>query len=426
MKPAGTSSVPKPRVTWSASPNFSMRGSRIGRVILHYTTSRSVGGVVAWFQNPTSRVSAHYVIARAGDVVQMVNDAAKAWHAYGENDDSIGIEICAEKGDRLTNEQTVSLTALLKYLLSEYHLDEGDVTAHRFTESNKGRTDCPGDLWKDEEELRVWLEVALGNIKYDDTPKSNAKPYAPCPVPLPWSVTLAVSGKGRSGVTAGEAVYHLQCALIGLGYLAKPKNGELVGDVFNEHVEYAVERFQKDTGLVNDGIVGPKTRATIEATLRRARALKKNVVTLTYDKNAWHTGRWDGLRRLTLTVGHETFSVASGQPGRQRFRLATDPNSAPGSMEPIPQGWYDLEGAPEFVSGVNNYTGSWGEGLGPVWHGLRNAQKMRRGAFGLHLDAPGAAGSAGCIVFASVDDLARYVRAWHATRPDTLVVDWGL
>lgn len=256
-------------------------------------------------------------------------------------------------------------------------------------------------------------------------PASTGMPYAPCPLPLPWK------DSGRLG-DSGFAVYQLQCALIGLGYLRKPADGELVGDVFNEHVEYAVKQFQLDHmgSAAADGIVGPKTRAAIEAVLTKARAPKppvdNSVATLKCIQGEWHTGRWAGLKVLNLGIGSETFRVASGQPGRQRFRKAGDPDSVPGSMEPIPQGRYTFHKEPEFVNGKDNYTGSWGEGLGPVWHGLRNAQSMRRGSFGLHLDAPGASGSAGCIVFRDVDDLKRYVKAWREFRPKELRVDWNL
>ncbi len=263
-----------------------------------------------------------------------------------------------------------------------------------------------------------------------DAPVSTrGRPYAPCPVPLPWKVTLKNTPLHFAW---GEDVYWLQCALIELEYLRKPANGELVGDVFNEHVEWAVKTFQNTAFGLNhtDGIVGPKTRAAIEQALTKARAPKppvdNSVATLRCIEGEWHTGRWDGLKVLNLGIGSQTFRVASGQPGRQRFREAGDPNSVPGSMEPIPQGLYTFHKEPEFVHGKDNYTGSWGEGLGPVWHGLRNAQSMRRGSFGLHLDPPGASGSAGCIVFRDVDDLKRYVKAWREFRPKELRVDWNL
>jgi lysozyme len=93
------------------------------------------------------------------------------------------------------------------------------------------------------------------------------RPYAPCPVPM------HISGEYKEG-DRGDGVYLIQCALIGLGFLAKPKDGELVGDVFNEHVDYAVKQFQAYAKLKIDGIVGPKTRTALEAALTKARAPK--------------------------------------------------------------------------------------------------------------------------------------------------------
>jgi peptidoglycan hydrolase-like protein with peptidoglycan-binding domain len=101
-------------------------------------------------------------------------------------------------------------------------------------------------------------------------PVSAGKPYAPCPVPM------HISGGYRLG-DMGDGVYFIQCALIGLGYLRKPADGELVGNVFNEHVEYAVKQFQRDFFDHEDeadGIVGSATRAALELALTRARAPK--------------------------------------------------------------------------------------------------------------------------------------------------------
>ena len=264
-----------------------------------------------------------------------------------------------------------------------------------------------------------------------DAPVSTGRPYAPCPVSLHSSVYAYQSLKLGDQT---EGVYWLQCALIGLGYLRKPADGELVGDVFNEHVEYAVKRLQ-DRHMGNgyaDGIVGPRTRAAIEAALTRARAPKppvdSSVATLKRDGIKTHSGAWSGLAQLILTVGDAEFFVASGAIGRQVFRKADSPHSVPGSLEPIPQGIYRFDGQPEFVDELDSYEGSWGSGLGPVWHGLENGQKMRRGAFGVHLDSNigTARGSAGCIVFQSISELRRYVAAWRKARPKTLSVEWGL
>ena len=70
-------------------------------LIIHYTAGSSAAGTISWFQNPASRVSAHLVIARDGEITQMVPFNCEAWHAgqsrwgnlSGLNHYSIGIEL---------------------------------------------------------------------------------------------------------------------------------------------------------------------------------------------------------------------------------------------------------------------------------------------------------------------------------------------
>ena len=77
--------------------------------VIHYTAGRSLGQTVSWLSNPRSRASAHLVIGRDGEVVQLVPFNRQAWHAgrskwtvetsYGShtylglNQHSIGIEL---------------------------------------------------------------------------------------------------------------------------------------------------------------------------------------------------------------------------------------------------------------------------------------------------------------------------------------------
>lgn len=83
------------------SPNFDVRKSAIGMVVLHYTGMRSGAEAIDWLANPASKVSAHYVVAEDGTVLQMVAEADRAWHAgrswwrglIDVNSASIGIEI---------------------------------------------------------------------------------------------------------------------------------------------------------------------------------------------------------------------------------------------------------------------------------------------------------------------------------------------
>lgn len=72
------------------------RQSRIDRIVLHSTVSRTVDGgaesIARYFQNPTYVSSAHYV-TDPSNVVQCVPDDTIAWHD-GTNTNSIGVEMC--------------------------------------------------------------------------------------------------------------------------------------------------------------------------------------------------------------------------------------------------------------------------------------------------------------------------------------------
>lgn len=77
----------------ASSCNYSSRsGAAITAVTIH-TTQGSYASTIAWFQNCSASVSAHYVIRSIdGQVTQMVHEAEKAWHVGSENSYTIGIE----------------------------------------------------------------------------------------------------------------------------------------------------------------------------------------------------------------------------------------------------------------------------------------------------------------------------------------------
>ena len=65
------------------------------RYIIIHVTQGSYAGTISWFQNPSSNVSAHYVIRSSdGAITQMVREKDIAWHAgnWTYNTQSIGIE----------------------------------------------------------------------------------------------------------------------------------------------------------------------------------------------------------------------------------------------------------------------------------------------------------------------------------------------
>jgi N-acetylmuramoyl-L-alanine amidase len=50
-------------------------------LIVHYTASLTLQGTAGWFQDPRAEVSAHVIVGRDGEVMQMVALDRRAWHA---------------------------------------------------------------------------------------------------------------------------------------------------------------------------------------------------------------------------------------------------------------------------------------------------------------------------------------------------------
>ncbi len=121
---------------WQPSPNFDQR--RPNFVILHQTTNDTVERAMATLTDPQRRVSAHYLIGRDGAVMQLVDEASRAWHA-GEswwggltdlNSASIGIELDNTGEEEFAEPQIVALLALLDELRTRYPIPAANFLAH--------------------------------------------------------------------------------------------------------------------------------------------------------------------------------------------------------------------------------------------------------------------------------------------------------
>lgn len=128
------------------SPNQDDRpaGSTIDTLIVHDTETpgvRKATTIANWFLNPRSAVSAHYIIGKAGEILQCVPDERRAWHAGPSNfegrekvnDFSIGIELVnAQTGrDPFTDAQYSSLIALTTDLTTRFNIPLNRITGHR-------------------------------------------------------------------------------------------------------------------------------------------------------------------------------------------------------------------------------------------------------------------------------------------------------
>lgn len=131
----------------------------VDEIVIHITDGGSrISGTIGWFQNPNQRnargnpihVSAHYVVGRDGEVVQMVRNNDIAWHANSANRRSIGIEHVANtRGLLPTEEQYVASARLVAWLCQQYGLptDRQHVLGHAEADTHTTHTACPNAVW---------------------------------------------------------------------------------------------------------------------------------------------------------------------------------------------------------------------------------------------------------------------------------------
>ncbi|MCW9043477.1 MAG: N-acetylmuramoyl-L-alanine amidase [Pseudopelagicola sp.] len=119
-------------------------------IVLHYTAMQSAEAALARLCDPTVEVSAHYLIAEDGRVWQMVEEAARAWHAgAGQwrditdvNSRSIGIEL-ANRGDHPFSEpQMAALEVLMAGIMARWSIAPAGVIGH--SDMAPMRKDDPG------------------------------------------------------------------------------------------------------------------------------------------------------------------------------------------------------------------------------------------------------------------------------------------
>lgn len=121
---------------WVGTVNFNLRKPNF--IILHHTAQDSVQQTLKTFTLKQTNVSAHYVIARDGKVIHMLNDYLRAWHAgngsWGRDTDinssSIGIELDNNGFEPFSEIQINSLLALLTKLKKDYNIPTQNIIGH--------------------------------------------------------------------------------------------------------------------------------------------------------------------------------------------------------------------------------------------------------------------------------------------------------
>ena len=139
------------------SPNWNERAEPISMVVLHYTEMESAAAALERMCDPTAEVSAHYLITEEGEVVRLVAEEKRAWHAgvsywrghTDVNGKSIGSEL-DHPGHALgyrefSEAQFEALVPLLARIVRTYDIPRANVVGH--SDVAPARKIDPGELF---------------------------------------------------------------------------------------------------------------------------------------------------------------------------------------------------------------------------------------------------------------------------------------
>jgi N-acetylmuramoyl-L-alanine amidase len=158
------------------SPNFDERKLPVTMLVLHYTGMPDAASAINWMCDPVSKVSAHYCVTEDGQVIRMVDESKRAWHAgvarwrgvTDINSASIGIEIVNpghEWGYRpFPEEQISALIPLVGEIVKRHGITRGNIVGH--SDVAPARKQDPGELfpWHRLARLRLALPRPTKNL----------------------------------------------------------------------------------------------------------------------------------------------------------------------------------------------------------------------------------------------------------------------
>jgi N-acetylmuramoyl-L-alanine amidase len=139
------------------SPNFDERTLPVSMVVLHYTGMPDAESAITRLADAEAKVSAHYVVCEDGQILRMVNEEQRAWHAGRSywrgisdvNSASVGIEIINpghEFGYRaFPEEQMDAVVRLVADVVDRYAIAPSNVVGH--SDVAPARKQDPGELF---------------------------------------------------------------------------------------------------------------------------------------------------------------------------------------------------------------------------------------------------------------------------------------
>ena len=162
------------------SPNHDERALPVSMIVLHYTGMPDAEGAIARLTSPDAKVSAHYVVKEDGEVIRLVDEQRRAWHAGKSywrgvtdvNSASVGIEIVNpghEFGYRaFPDEQIAALIPLVADIKARHGIGRGNIVGH--SDIAPGRKEDPGELFP-------WAALAKRRLALPSPTRDLMDPY---------------------------------------------------------------------------------------------------------------------------------------------------------------------------------------------------------------------------------------------------------
>lgn len=140
-------------------------------IVIHYTAMATFEAARDRLCDPAAEVSCHWLIAEDGRVLQLVDEALRAWHAgAGEwagrgdvNSRSIGIELANDGASPFPEPQMRALEGLLHGIMARWSIRPAGVIAHSDMAPDRKSDPGPRFDWRRlaRQGLAVWPGPAL-------------------------------------------------------------------------------------------------------------------------------------------------------------------------------------------------------------------------------------------------------------------------
>ncbi len=159
------------------SPNFDARTQPVTMVVLHYTGMIDAMAALDRLTDPAAKVSAHWLVAEDGQIIRLVDEGWRAWHAgkakwrgtTDVNSASVGIEIVNpghEFGYRpFPDEQMASVEVLVAAAVARHGVDPSNVVGH--SDVAPARKEDPGELFDWPRLARAGLAAEIPSGGFD-------------------------------------------------------------------------------------------------------------------------------------------------------------------------------------------------------------------------------------------------------------------